>query len=306
LASDEFIINSVFGEDFRKHMSINMETGLWQDFKYGERGNFVQLVSIVEEISLDEAASFLRKKLLHDPQSLFTPVRPIENKAIEVKNSVPEEFKNFTPVNITKFLKSGNLMKRFAAKFILSRKLQKFKFFFGESGVYKNRLIIPYTHKGKPFYFQARSLSSFGMKYLNPKAKECGVKSSDILFPFNEEASYVILTEGPLDAITLQVNGYNATSTQGSNMSYAQMRSLKGKKIIVSYDNDSAGKKGEQKIDVLRKTLMFPTLYAIHPPGEFKDWNDFFTKSTSEDFEKYVNSNVKPMDFLYQVSGLLT
>ena len=60
-------------------------------------------------------------------------------------------------------------------------------------------------------YFQARKLSSYGIKYLNPGKDSHRVQSSEMLFPFNESLDYVIVTEGPMDAIALQLNGLNAT-----------------------------------------------------------------------------------------------
>ncbi len=47
----EWVCNSVIDtSDYKRHMSVNLDTGLWQCFKSGETGNFYQLVSIVRGV----------------------------------------------------------------------------------------------------------------------------------------------------------------------------------------------------------------------------------------------------------------
>ena len=48
LSSDdiELVVPSLFVDnDYKRHMSINLVTGLWRCFKSGESGNFAQLYS---------------------------------------------------------------------------------------------------------------------------------------------------------------------------------------------------------------------------------------------------------------------
>mgnify|MGYP003647563575 FL=1 len=306
--NDEFLINSIFVEDSKKHMSINMSTGLWQDFKSKESGTFAQLISHVEGISYQEAHKYLGRRLFDSPEALFD-VSTVIQKTIEVGDSkIEEEFENFQKLNLAEGLLSDNLNMRIAAKTVISRGLQSFQFYIGVEGKYSNRLIIPYKHKSGMIYFQGRRLSSFGMKYLNPGKDTHGVKSSEILFPFNEEMDYVVVTEGPLDAITLQMNGVNATCIQGSMMSYTQARTLKGRKVILSFDNDDPGKEGAKKAYNLLKRLNVPHICQVQPPSRFKDWNDFHIKAKDTDaIFKHVVQNNHKMDFKYFLeSGLAT
>jgi len=305
VAGDEFLIDSIYAADTKKHMSVNMETGLWQDFKSSRTGNFIHLVAQVEGVRHDVAVKLLRAKLLDEPENLFLEATVSTGQKSISDPTVDEEFKNFKKINISHFDKIANIPERAAINFIRSRKLEKFKFYFAESGKYKNRLVIPYVENGLSYYFQARSMSPYGMKYLNPTSVECGVKSSDILFPFVEEMPYVIVTEGPLDAITLQVNGYNATCTQGSHMSSAQLEKLKGRNIIMSYDNDFAGEKGVEKANELRLAKNMPDFSSLRPPQKFKDWNDFLVSEGSSALIKWVDSGYKKMDFDFKVTSLL-
>ena len=140
-------------------------------------------------------------------------------------------------------------------------------------------------------------------KYLNPSS-ENGVKSSNILYPFDFEREHLCICEGPADAISLNLNGLNATCTVGSTISHVQMQTLREfeGRIILAYDNDEAGQRGIEKFESLRKKYMMPTFSVCTPPFNYKDWNEahqagedlyeWFTEKTYEyNFEnKSLNS----------------
>tara|TARA_R110000744_G_scaffold33528_3_gene78690 strand:- start:1529 stop:2518 length:990 start_codon:yes stop_codon:yes gene_type:complete len=305
--NEEFLVDSIFAEDKKKHMSINMGTGLWQDFKSKETGNFPQLISHIEGISEQEAHKYLGRKLFDSPEALFD-VSTVRQKSLYTGESkVEEEFKNFKKLNIRTALLSDSLSDRLAAKTVISRRLQGFTFYVGEEGKYANRLIIPYKHKGSMIYFQARKLSSYGIKYLNPGKDSHRVQSSEMLFPFNESLDYVIVTEGPMDAIALQLNGLNATCIQGSMMSYTQARELRGRKVILSFDNDEPGREGAVKARNILLRLNTPNIQQVQPPEGYKDWNAFHIDAQGTDkLYKYVTENIEKMNFSFFVSQALS
>lgn len=310
IAHDEFLVDSIFVEDSGKHMSINMETGLWQCFKSKEQGSFYHLVSFVESVPYPEASKLIRRKMFDSPESLFEDSTPRKQESIPSgARNINENKKDFRCIDFNS--ETTSLSESLAKKFIRSRKLTSCDFYLAIQGKYINRLIIPYEqpnsfgHK-ELYYFQARRILSFGMKYLNPMASEYGVKSSDILLPFNEKEKYVVVTEGPVDALSLQSIGVNATCTQGSNLSLEQARLLKGRNIILSYDNDEPGVHGMDKArnTILSKNIGAP--YAVQPPKRFKDWNDFLVVASSKgEILRHINGTVKKMDYMYKVSELL-
>mgnify|MGYP003640024474 CR=1 FL=1 len=301
-------MNSIFVEDSKYHLSINIETGLWQDFKAQEQGNFVQLVAFVESISYQDAAKFLRKSLLDTPEALFDVSTVYENNSFIVgEGDLDSVLKDFKP------LKRGDigswkdkLLYVRAFRFIDSRKLNPFKFLLCETGKYANRIIIPYRSwdSEKIFYFQARNLSTYGMKYLNPSTAETGIKSSEILFPYDESKSYVILTEGPLDAMSLQFAGWNATCAQGSKLSNEQAKAFTNKTVIFGFDNDKVGMEATDKAKrvCLSKGVSTKELYSVKPPKEYKDWNEFYIGSNKDYFSSYVSDHLHPMDLSYYVN----
>ncbi len=228
--NSEFIVNSLFCEDYKRHMSINSETGLWQCFKSKEKGNFLHLVSAVEGISYGEASVLLQRKLFNTPEKLFQVTKSLRDKqeSISKGKTIQDEIKNFKRLSKASVV-SDLLTERLAYKFALSRKINPDKLYVGIKGKYVNRVIIPFEDSKGMFYFQARQLTGFGMKYLNPSFAEYGVKASEILYPFDREESYILVSEGPIDALSLQNIGINATSTQGSVFSKSHLKELSGK-----------------------------------------------------------------------------
>ena len=305
VAGEEFIVNSLFFDDSKGHMSINGETGLWQCFKSKEKGSFVHLVSFLEGISYDAASMLVMRKLVDTPELIFSspsqykPPPPLNTKNIQ------DEVKNFKLLDPASNRSPGSIIERLACKMIRSRGLETQKFYVANKGKYVNRLIIPYEDSRGLFYFQARNLLGSGMKYLNPTYKEYGVKSSEVLFPFDTSESYVLVVEGPLDAIALKGCGVNATSIQGSFMSYSQVKDLSAKKIILSFDNDEPGKDGMEKASRLIKSKNLPLPWIVQPPKKFKDWNEFTIQASRREVLLYINKTVTRMDFSYKISELL-
>jgi len=304
VSHDEFLVKSLFYNDRKKHMSINTETGLWQCFRTKEHGNFLQLVALCEDVHYSDAYKIIGSKLFDCPEKLFDDSIPPQKELYNCNNIIDEAC-NFK--KLIGGIDTSSVSECLAIKFLYKRKLPLNKFYFGNTGKYANRLIIPYEDKDGLFFFQARQLINNGMKYLNPASKDCGVKSSDILYPFNKLDTYVVVTEGPLDAITLQHIGINATCTQGSSLSRSQLKELKDSKlnIIISYDNDEAGMYGTEKTLQQMINSHMKTPYVVKPPKKFKDWSDFYVASNKKHVTKHINKNVRKLDFFYRINELL-
>ena len=306
--ASEFTTNSIFVPDEKMHLSVNLETGLWQDFKSQEKGNFPQLVAAVEDIPYDQALKYLRTKLFDTPEHLFeiSSLR-VENQKPTQENNVSDIVKSFQKFD-PKSINPNSLTERLARKFIYSRKLEQFNFYLSHTGRYANRIIIPYQDKReRVFYFQARNLSMMGMKYLNPSRQVTGMKSSEVLFPYKKEADYIFITEGPIDAMSLQSNGINATCTQGSHLSMTQAQDLKDKQIIFAYDNDESGKLGIQQA---RKSLLTKNkndFCICSLPEGIKDWNELHVAcETSDHFIALVKKGLQVVDFEYDITEALS
>ena len=307
-AGREFRVNSIFTDDNKQKLYINLDTGLWTDFKSGEKGNFIHLVAHIENVPYSSARSFMKRKAFDSGADLFdVSTLKTENKAIEVTRTIDGDSREWLEVNPKSDINSSSNLKRLASKFAVGRKLASFKFFVGSTGRYAKRIIIPYfTEAGKPFYFQARTLDNRDPKYLNPSKGLYGIKTSEILYPYDKSKEYVMVTEGPLDAMSLRAAGFNATCTQGCKMSTIQAKELKGKKVILAYDNDESGREGFYEARKRMLAQRTTDIYSLVPPKEHKDWNDFWVASNRKDFETYVYANIFKADWELDATSLLT
>jgi len=304
----ELRINSIFTDDNKQKLYVNLDSGLWTDFKSGEKGNLVHLVSHIENVPYQSAKHFLKRKAFDAGADLFdVSTLNVDNKAIGVTRTIDSDSKEWMEVNPKSDINSPSNLKRLASKFAIERKLSSFKFYVGRTGRYFQRVIIPYfTEKGNPFYFQARTLVNRDPKYLNPSKGLYGIKTSEILYPYDKTKDYVIVTEGPLDAMSLRSAGYNATCTQGCKMSTIQAKELKGKKVILAYDNDESGREGFYEARKRMLAQRTTDIYSLVPPKEHKDWNDFWVASDRKDFGGYIYSNIFKADWELDATSLLT
>tara|TARA_R110002020_G_scaffold6364_5_gene26960 strand:- start:3647 stop:4648 length:1002 start_codon:yes stop_codon:yes gene_type:complete len=278
----ELMIPSIFVEgDYKRHMSINLDTGLWQCFKTGNKGNFIKFYSLVEGVNYRTAESKLLFQGLEEGmwdiwEEKRKVVPPDPNRTYQLSTE------GFIPVNIDSHGDSNPLVVT-AWTFLMDRNLLNLKvqeeapYYVATQGKYRGRLIIPFKDfDGDIFFFQARSLSEgVTPKYLNPSSED-GLKSSNILYPFDFEREHLCICEGPADAISLNLNGLNATCTVGSTISNVQMQALREfeGRIILAYDNDEAGIRGIDKFERLRKKYMMPTFSICTPPFKYNDWNE--------------------------------
>ena len=294
----EFIMPSIFIEDdWKNHFSINTETGLWQDFKTGKSGNFIHFVAEVEGITYNKAeAKILFYEFEHpEEEETLTPTQE------EIPLEVPE---GLVPVNIHSHTSTDALVQK-AWTFLYGRNLfnleveEEEPYYVSTEGKYKGRLIIPFKYDEEMYYFQARALEWETPKYLNPTGTY--VKPSNILYPFSYEEDYVVVCEGPLDAISLQIQGINATATMGCKVSPIQASTLQefGGKVIIGYDNDEAGSRGLEKFELLRKSYRMPEFYICTPPPTYNDWNEAHTQQ--QNLEEWVDNTASPYDYEYKL-----
>ena len=262
LASDdvELVVPSLFiDNDYKRHMSINLETGLWRCFKSGETGNFVKLYALVEKCSFREAyEKFVFEDFLSGDQLGYRrSVEPID--PYKIKSSL-EEADNFEEIE--------------SHPLTDSRMLNGFRFMLAKDGKYKGRLIIPFINsRNKLFYFQGRALNGERPKYLNCK----DLKSSQVLYPFNYDSQEPLyITEGVFDCLSLQAVGLNATTTLSCFTSREQMLQLSQYQgsLVCAFDSDDAGMQGRYKFLRLAHWVRREDIKTVIPPAGSKDWNE--------------------------------
>jgi DNA primase len=87
----------------------------------------------------------------------------------------------------------------------------------------------------------------------------------------------------------------------GCSVSHTQadiLSTFKGR-IIVGYDNDSAGQEGLDRFENLRKEKRMGHIYTCNPPQGCKDWNDALVRGVN--VSEYLQQQTSLYDFDYKV-----
>ena len=260
----QMVIPSIFiSNDYKRHMSINLDNGLWTCFKTGEVGNFIKLYVLLEKCTYEEAKVKFAFEQFNDGSSFRAPVKPSRLDTNKIVSNI-EDAKDFEFV--------------YNHPFAEQRMVPDAQFMLAKDGPYKGRLIIPFINrKGKLFYFQARALGDEMPKYLNCK----NLKSSQVLYPY-DYSSYepLYVTEGVFDCLSLQSVGLNSTTTLSCYTSREQMLQLSQYQgpLVCAFDSDDAGRKGREKFRQLTNWICRDDIYTVNPPKPFKDWNEVLIK----------------------------
>jgi 5S rRNA maturation endonuclease (ribonuclease M5) len=285
----------------KKHLWVNSETGLWQDFKTGKKGNFIQLISYLNKTSISNAKSTLMRKAF---SAFHIKVEKKQTQKSQEKKYKFLDFKEILQIEKVTYDKLDYPNYRNVKSFLEGRKIidtiEDFPLYLSTGDPYPNRLIIPFLDElDRMYFFQGRALDKNSKaKYITP-SKTYGVKSSNTLYPFDKDRDLVIV-EGPLKARLLQHLGINATSIQGSKLSFMQAtiiaRSIKKEKVILSFDNDDAGRRGEQTAQgmLVKKLGVDPKrVYSWHSSPLFNDWEDAWI--AGEDIKRSYSDDLKNM-----------
>jgi len=299
----EFVMESLFvNNDWKKHMSVNVDSGLWQCFKTGRSGNFTRLYAEAEGIPYFRAQTDL---IIKNFEFLGEEVPELDRP----ENQLELDTSKLIPINLDS-ANSKDKKELDAWSFLFGRALfslneeEEAPFYLCKEGRFADRIIIPFRSEDTVFYFQARALYDLSPKYLNPST-DIAPKPSDILYPYDEEEDYVVVCEGPLDALSLQRKGINATATIGSSVSprQAEILSTFGGKIILGYDNDEAGQRGIGKFDRTRKEMRMTGFEVCPPPSGYKDWNE--AHIAGEDLFSWIMEKSQSYDFDYKAVNQL-
>ena len=120
-------------------------------------------------------------------------------------------------------------------------------------------------------------------KYLYSK----GLKKSKVLFGqdlINEATDFICITEGSLDTMWLDQNGFSSVALLGAHMSRTQQdlaTKLPTKELVLCLDNDDAGRVGLEKAmnDLIPKFMVS----YIQLPKEFKDVQEIRNSQVLQD-----------------------
>ena len=205
------------------------------------------------------------KKLLqwlHVPDDLITKcsleaLRIEEDSSYQsTHNIIPTFIDKALPIGaqpITSFLNDPPEELLPVLEYLMSRKLylEDYPFYWTPEDGFQNRLIIP-------FYHQGRVVGYTGRKTSNGKPKYISEQQPGYVFNLDRqqyERKYVIVTEGPIDAIC--IDGVAVMSAEIGTVQAAQISQLQ-REVIVLADRDDAGIKMVEQALQLGWSVAFP------------------------------------------------
>lgn len=167
---------------------------------------------------------------------------------------------------------------------------------------FRNRVMFPIIDvSGNVVAFGGRVMDGSVPKYLNTSDTP-GFKKSRNLFALNFAksncAEQMILCEGYMDVIALHAAGFgNAVATLGTAITEEQARIMSRytKKVIISYDNDDAGKTAAQK--AMRYLSGVGLDVKILKMDGAKDPDEYIKKFGAEKFKKLLSESRTSFEF---------
>jgi len=267
--------------------------GVYNCFNCGKSGNFIDLYSRIKGISSNQAFKEVNNYNFSNLKESLKKKKQPNKKETEVLN-IPE-FSNlkrdWTGLDETQEGIIINNYKYILRKFVQERRLPKnYPFYIAYKGDYKNRIIIPiFGQYGEVIYFQGRATNSdIKPKYLNPSLsdKKMIIMNLHKFDPYK----YIIITEGPLDAILV---GNQGTCVFGSTITDKFLEILMkktNKGIIVALDNDETGIKETMKI-INKSNHGKKLFYFTMPDKKIKDINQLVIEKGITEVYGYIAGN---------------
>ena len=264
---NEFSIKCPFHEDTVDSCSINIEKGVWICFAGCGQGTLYGFLMKYLGISYEEAT---QKALTNT--SVFN--LNLFDEFIVDDSSMPEVQFPF---------KEG-----YVPEWIFDRGFNKPTLKKWGCGIdSENSLIIP-IHTSEKLVGWISRRQYMSPKYLYSK----GLRKSRVLFGGNhvEPTDFICVTEGSLDTMWLDQNGYTSVALLGANMSRQQedlLLSLPTKEIVLCLDNDQAGRNATEKSLTRLSTKCIVS--SIKIPQEYKDVQDI---RNSNELDRVIETRI--------------
>jgi len=306
LKGDEIMVNSIFVEDYKHHLScnvtggkLNLPNGVFHCWKSDKGGSLITLVMLVDKCSYEEALDTMDAvdtSLLELEKKLedFFSNKKKTTKSIPTGLALPE--KTFW----IRELDESNVWRIEAENYLLNRKLPPEDYMICTEGVCKNRIIIPYFDpSGNLIYWNGRFLTDSDKiaKYRGPH-KDCGIGKADVIYMaggWPRAKTKLYLTEGEFDAKSLYLSGFEAGAIGGKSVEEKQIEMLRPYIPVLCFDTDDkkkdAGWDALLKISGQLKSKGLDEFYYVRPPKEFKDWNKMFTTVGPKLVKAYINQH---------------
>ena len=174
--------------------------------------------------------------------------------------------------------------------------------------VFRDRIIFPIYNKNQNIVgFGGRALDGESTaKYINSQESKVFNKSREVygLVSRGEKIrkkGFVILMEGYMDVLSAHKNDFeNAVASLGTAFTDEQAKLLKRytNNIVISYDNDEAGKNALFRASYILKKHEFNVKCLFFPKG-IKDPDEFFQSNDKKKFVELLKESVDIFEYMF-------
>lgn len=301
---NEIKTHSLFAPDKKYHLWMNptggkknREQGVFRCWYTDTRGSLVSLVAMVDKISLDEAEERICKvssmaKLNEKVDKYFQNLLGNTETQVQEIETSPDVSFELPPYSLLIDHCPTNFYCKKAKQYLNNRKIPSEGLYVGTVGEFKNRIILPYYDiYGDLVYYNARAIyNKEKIRYLKPSKD---LINGNFLFikewPKPDERIYVM--EGEFDALSLNLCGFKAAACGGKFLYEDQIEILRNFKVVLSFDNDKAGKRAVAEIGNLLLGSGFWEVYFVRPPNGYKDWNALIQNQSIPVIQNYIHQN---------------
>ena len=251
--ASEFNIACPFHVDSQPSLSINVDKGVWILHAGCGKGSLEYFIGKYLQLDKDEVTNFLLSQVSFD-------INLFDDPGQDVEDALPEVFFPFD---------SG-----WVPEWIFDRGFSKATLFKWECATdVDSNLVIPVrSADGVMRGWVSRRL------YVTPKyLYSTGLKCSRLLFGENHvvPAPFVCITEGTLDTMWLDQQGFPSVALFGATLSKVQeelLLRLPTQELVLCLDRDEAGRKATENI--LTRLYKRCIISSITVPKEYKDVQD--------------------------------
>jgi DNA primase len=164
---------------------------------------------------------------------------------------------------------------------------------FGLSITNSGQLSIPIVSSdGKLLFHKYRNFTG-NAKYVYEKGTTAQLFGIDKI---KEEHKWVLVVEGEMEAVVLGACGVPAVSSTGGCGTFREdwVDYLKGKQAVVIYDNDEAGRKGEEKVYHLlsRKGIKCSVRHLSGDHERYKDFGEIMAQEGKQGVKMALKTSV--------------
>lgn len=163
--------------------------------------------------------------------------------------------------------------------------------------VFYNRITIPLFLEGEIKTFTSRSVEDSPIPHLHRAGRFSIAFNHNVLFKGN----HVIITESPIDTMTLHSYGYPSIALLGANKITRRVLSdLSGLTVYICFDYDPINRSGQKKAKILAQKLInnnipsricdFTSICGFKPKEKI-DANSFFKTQEHKDFNKVISKS---------------